>query len=40
MAANFDIKPHADTWHSFVGLFVRGAVGVAALLVLMALFLL
>jgi hypothetical protein len=40
MAVNFDIKPHADTWHGFVGLFFRGAVGIAVLLVLMALFLL
>ena len=40
MAANFDIKPHADMWHSFVGIFFRGAIGIAVLLALMALFLL
>jgi hypothetical protein len=40
MAANFDVKPHADMWHSFVGLFLRGALAVAVLLALMAIFLL
>ena len=40
MAANFDVKPHAEMWHSFINLFFRGAVGIAILLALMALFLL
>jgi hypothetical protein len=40
MATNFDVKPHADMWQSFIGVFLKGAVGVAVLLGLMAIFLL
>jgi hypothetical protein len=40
MAANYDVKPHAEMWHTFINLFFKGAVAVAILLALMALFLL
>jgi hypothetical protein len=40
MAANFDVKPHADMWQSFCGMVLRGSIGVIALLALMAIFLL
>ena len=40
MATNFDVKPHAEMWHSFINLFFKGAISVAIILALMALFLL
>lgn len=39
MANNHDVKPHAETWHGFVSITFKAAVGVIVLLVLMALFL-
>ena len=38
-ADTWDVKTHADTWQGFVSLSFKAAMGVALLLVLMALFL-
>ena len=40
MATNYDAKPHAETWHSFVAMVLRASIGVIVVLALMALFLL
>ncbi|MFI5020166.1 MAG: aa3-type cytochrome c oxidase subunit IV [Alphaproteobacteria bacterium] len=40
MAVDHDLKPHLDTWHSFVRMVFYGAAFVVVLLGLLALFLL
>lgn len=40
MADDFDIRPHRETWSSFVKLANFSVVGIALLLIAMALFLL
>jgi hypothetical protein len=40
MAEEFDMQAHRETWGSFIKLTNYGVVGVALLLILMALFLL
>ena len=39
-AADFDMTPHLETWHSFIRMATYGIVGVILLMALLAIFLL